>query len=282
MANLLTMGQFLINPTGKHSANVARRDRIRADLTSRFRKLYRERKKGFVLSLFKYPKDKTIVAWFKIPSEELNKSSLTYDVLLEFQYPPSSKELPHSVTYNNLKYLNMKVFSNSPNFTFTYAYVFNKEDFVIDWMKSRMSQRSLNEEPVKRNPDQGFGFEKSIYFSILFFQEYCIKHPKLFMNEMSHSKLASNILTANQKLTQNKDVKEDMKTKNIKRQNLSTLNPFSGLFSNSSASQRKTSRSLTSRSPKKPLNSSKKSKLGSTTRKPLVNKLTRKKTTKRR
>ncbi len=281
MANL-TMGQFLINPTGKHSANVARRDRIRADLTSRFHKLYRERKKGFVLSLFKYPKDKTIVAWFKIPSEELNKSSLTYDVLLEFQYPPSAKELPHSITYNNLKYLNMKVFSNSPNFTFTYAYVFNKEGFVIDWMKSRMSQRSLNEEPVKRNPDQGFGFEKSIYFSILFFQEYCIKHPKLFMNEMSQSKLASNILTANQKLTQNKDVKEDMKKKNIKRQNISTLNPFTGLLSNSSTSQRKTSRSLTSHSAKKPLNSSKKSKLGSTTRKPLVNKLTRKKSTKRR
>ena len=176
----------------------------------------------------------------------------------------------------------MKVFSNSPNFTFTYAYVFNKEGFVIDWMKSRMSQRSLNEEPVKRNPDQGFGFEKSIYFSILFFQEYCIKHPKLFMNEMAQSKLASNILTANQKLTQNKDVKEDMKKKNIKRQNISTLNPFSGLLSNSSASQRKTSRSLTSRSPKKPLSSSKKSKLGSTTRKPLVNKLTKKKSTKRR
>lgn len=278
----LTMSQFLINPTGKHSAQVARRDRIRADLTSRFRKLYRERKKGFVLSLFKYPRDHTIVAWFKIPSEELNKSSLTYDVLLEFQYPPTAKELPYSVTYNTLKYMNMKVFSNSPNFTFTYAYVFNKEGFVIDWMKDRMSKRSLNEEPVKRNPDQGFGFEKSIYFSILFFQEYCIKHPRLFLNEMAKSKLASNILTANQKLTQNKDVKEDMKEKNIKRQNIATLNPFSGLFSNSSTSQRKTSRSLTSKSAKKPLSSSKKSKLGSTTRKPLVNKLTRKKSTKRR
>ena len=44
---------------------------------------------------------------------------------------------------------------------FTYAYVFNKEGFIIEWMKKRMSQRSLNEEPVKRNPDQGFGFEKS-------------------------------------------------------------------------------------------------------------------------
>ena len=282
MANL-TMGQFLINPTGKHSANVARRDRIRADLTSRFNKLYKERKKGFKLSLFKYPEDKVIVAWFKIPSEELNKSSLTYDVLMEFQYPPSALRLPHSANYNSLKSLDMKVFSNSPNFTFTYAYVFNKEGFIIEWMKKRMSQRSLNKEPVKRNPDQGFGFEKSIYFSILYFQKYCIKYPNLYMNEMSKTKLSSNILTANQKLTQNKDVKEDMKKKNVKRQNLSVLNPFSGLFSKSSTSQRTTSRNLTSKSTKKPLgSSSKKSKLGSITRKPLVNKLTRKKSTKHR
>ena len=87
------------------------------------------------------------------------------------------------------------------------------------------------------------------------------------MNEMSKTKLSSNILTANQKLTQNKDVKEDMKKKNVKRQNLSVLNPFSGLFSKSSTSQRTNSRNLTSKSTKKTLGgSSKKSKLGSTTR----------------
>ena len=275
----ITMGQFLSNPTGKSSANVARRDRIKADLTARFHKLYKERKKGFSVTFFKLKRDKKIVGHIKVPSEELNKTSMHYDVLIEYSYPESARDLPNSVNFDSLKYMAIKVFSNSPNFTFTYAYVFNQADLLIDWMKERLSRQSLEEEPVKRNPDMGFGFEKSIYFAMLYLQEYSRQTSKLYMNDWSKDKIKSMVPTANQKLRENKQTKDEMKKRGVSKQNITRLNPFSTLLSSPDTPKRGSQKSA-----KKNISSSgsrSKSPLGTSKRKPLVSRLSRKKSTRR-
>ena len=279
MANL-TMGQFLSNPTGKYSSNVARRDRIKADLVARFRKLYRERRRGFSVAFFRFPKEKTITAHIKVPSEELNKSTLNYDVVLEFTYPPSAKDLPTSVNFTSLKYMPMKVYSNSPNFTFTYAYVFNQADLLVEWMKPRLSRQSLEEEPTKRNPDLSFGFEKSIYFAVLYLQEFSLRNTKLYMNTWKQRDLISLIPTANQKLKQNQATKIKMKKQGVKRQIIDRLNPFRSSPTSALVEAPTPEAAKQTLKTAKPA-ARKKTKLGATKRKPLVNKITRKKSTKR-
>ena len=276
---LLTMQSFLINPTGKHSANIARRDRIRADLTARFQKLYREQRKNFSVTFFRLPKDQKVVCRITVPSEELNKVNFTYDTMVEFTYPPSAQGLPTSVNFDSLKHMSIRVFSNSPGFTFTYAYVFNQEDLIIDWMKPRLSRRSLTEAPDKRNPDYTLGFEKSLYFSMLYLQEFSRTHPKLYMNDWSKMSIMRAIPTANQKLEENKKKKDEMKKKKIPKQNLtrllSPLSLFGGSRSSSTASPRQ--------SAKKPIGAtvskSRKQKLGASARKPLVTRVSRTKST---
>ena len=49
---VMTMKQFLQNPSGSYSASFARRDLIIANLEDRFAKLYQKRKISF--SIFKY------------------------------------------------------------------------------------------------------------------------------------------------------------------------------------------------------------------------------------
>ena len=65
----------------------------------------------------------------------------------------------------------IKFFSNSPNFMFTYTYVYNKAGLLVEDYKKYLNKKALKEAPKKRNPRQLIGIEKTIAFSILFIRE---------------------------------------------------------------------------------------------------------------
>lgn len=158
---ILTMQQFLKNPTGKSSAAFARRDLIIANLEKRFATLYKKRAKDFKVETYSY--QGTYIFKFKIPSEKYE--GLKYDVVIQFiPIGNSGKDL----TLNNYA---LKIFSNSPAMMFTYAYVFNKNEMIIDFLIDKCSKRSLNEPPKIKNPQEMFGFEKSVYFSLLYIKQ---------------------------------------------------------------------------------------------------------------
>lgn len=156
----MTINQFLKNPAGHGSAAGARRDIIIDNLEKRYHKLYKEAKKLFKMSIF--TEDTNYYFVFKIPSETYYKEKLTYDVVIQL-IPIGSAS--RDLTLNRYA---VKVFSNAPNFLFTYAYVYNKDDIIIDFLKDKVSELALTKPPEKRNPYQEYGFEKSVYFALLY------------------------------------------------------------------------------------------------------------------
>lgn len=101
--------------------------------------------------------------WCKIPSEPF-PMRLDYDVVVRFHFKDktSAKITPDT---------KVQVFSNSPSFMFTYAYVFNVKGSVIPDYKNSLSSRSLTEKPEKTNPKGLVGFEKSLFFTFLLLKD---------------------------------------------------------------------------------------------------------------
>ncbi|ALN97961.1 hypothetical protein Bp8pS_282 [Bacillus phage vB_BpuM-BpSp] len=171
----VTMNQLLKNPSGPNTAYFSRRDLIIDNLTDRFFKIIKKHPK---IDYEIYDKDDSYYFFIKFPSEKYNK--LKYDVVLEFS--PASELSSNDFTLNNY---NLRLFSNSPNFIFSYTYVYNQDKIIIDFLKDKINDKALNDPPEKKNPLQSYGFEKSVYFAMLF-----IKHFKLHVksNIMSKSK----------------------------------------------------------------------------------------------
>lgn len=67
---------------------------------------------------------------------------------------------------NNMKKWNVQLFSNSPAFTFTYAYVYNDNGLLIPWLKNKFNKETFSELPTERNPDILISYDKSIFFAL--------------------------------------------------------------------------------------------------------------------
>jgi hypothetical protein len=158
----MTLNQLLINPTGPYSSLFSRRDRIITELEDRFQKILSRVKGKIEYKIYKV--DKHYLFHLKVPSETLE--DLFYDVCIEF-YPPD--ELTEND--NSLISYNIKLFSNALNFTFTYTYVMNQFNLLIDALKEKCNDKALKQPPRVRNPIESLGFEKSCYFAALYIKE---------------------------------------------------------------------------------------------------------------
>lgn len=200
----ITMKQFLVNPTGKGSASVARRDFIRRDLESRYNRLFKNGKLAFSVNPYLETRTKDIYIHFKVPSEDYYEQGLFYDVLIRFYLEKGKSETTPIELYN------IQVFSNSPNFLFTYAYIFNKDDLIIPWLKPKLPPRALTDEPLTRNPDMAYGFEKSVYYSLLYLKEHyeLLTWNNLTKRTFNREAVRRDVKTSYQKLEENKVAKK--------------------------------------------------------------------------
>lgn len=107
-----------------------------------------------------YDKGNSYICHVTIPSKSLNE--LKYDVILEFNMDSINTS---DTSINNAI---MKVFSNCPSFVFTYAYAFNKQNGLCDWLKGKYNKKVLDKEPIERNRYNIIGYEKSIYLACKF------------------------------------------------------------------------------------------------------------------
>jgi len=199
------MNRLLQNPSGPYSAYFARRDLTIQNLTQRFLQMQKE-KKEFKLEIFSDKGD--YIFYFKIPSETYEK--LYYDVVLMFT--PINAQSKSDLTLNNYS---VNLFSNAPNFLFTYAYVYNKDGIIIDFLKDKISEQALNEAPKVRNPIQSYGFEKSVYFALLYIKMNRL-HTKSAINfksaKLDKNKLIKAIGTTDEKLKEYNRAKANAKT----------------------------------------------------------------------
>lgn len=160
----MKISEYLSNPFGKGSAFV-NRNVIYANLMDRYQALIKKYK---TFTTFIYNDNGNYYCHVRIPSESIDE--MTYDVVIFIE---RGSDL--------IKYNEFKVFSNCPSFVFTYAYVFNKNKMLIDFLKGQFDDQVLYEDPAVRNPNRVLGYEKSIFYAL----NYLINH---FINTMTLQK----------------------------------------------------------------------------------------------
>jgi hypothetical protein len=145
--------QYVTNPMGK-GASILNNTEIKNSLNNQF-ELIKDR-----IKYIWYDRGNSYICHIMIPSKSLTE--LKYDVILDFD--------KSSLTNNDTSINNaiMKVFSNCPSFVFTYAYAFNKQNGLCDWLKNKYNKKVLDKEPVERNRYNIISYEKSIYLACKF------------------------------------------------------------------------------------------------------------------
>lgn len=164
MDSYLTFINFLKNPMGAGSSFGSRRDLMINEMTQLFQNSYVKNKRYYKFECFKNKSEYYIM--MQIPSDKYPEK-LQYDVVLQFI--PHDKANEAEMTINNYE---MYVFTNAMNFTYTYAYVFNKNRYLIKFLRNKVPNIALTTPPSKKNPQESAGFEKSIYYALLFMKEF--------------------------------------------------------------------------------------------------------------
>ena len=199
---LQTLKDFLDNPMGKGSMAIMNRQLIKDDLNARYYKLIKSKK---INEPVIYRDKDNYLFHFILPSE--TERDNTYDVLILFTFEEGEKNT--EVTIDN--YL-VKFFSNSPSFTFTYAYAFNQYDLLIEFLLDKFGSEVIDANPIVRNPGEIVSYEKSIYFigfHILLNKSLLLS--KSFLN--SHSKKL-NIKDINRSVRNIEQIKIEIKNAN--------------------------------------------------------------------
>ena len=201
----MTMKQFLQNPSGSYSASFARRDLIIANLEDRFAKLFKTRRNDFKMKIFRGKQKNDFIFYIQVPSEKYNK--LIYDVVIQFI--PVDMNALSSTTIDRYA---IKVFSNNLNFTFSYAYWWNQDDLLIPELKSKLSPKSLTDKPIIKNNEGIYGFDKSLYFAMLYIK-YNELNKKTNINKsldhnMNINKIKPMIKTSNSKIMEYNIIKK--------------------------------------------------------------------------
>jgi len=152
--------------------------------------------KIFPTKVYYVPNTKNYVFHIKIPTEQSNlKKPLYYDTVIEF-YLPDNKL---NEEFKSLLAYNIRVWSNSPAFMFTYMYTANKYNLIPKWLIGKSSKEALKKPPMVRNPVEIIGYEKSLnfagqyillreYFKIINIKSYAEKFDiKTVLKEISSS-----------------------------------------------------------------------------------------------
>ena len=158
-----TIDEYIDNPMGKGSTAIANRNLIKTDLNQRYFKLI-DKHKDFKTKRIKVGED--YYFHVMIPSESEREN--TYDVVIKFTSLDNntfSKDLTLNRYY-------MSVFSNCPSFVYTYAYVYNKYQMLINDLKDKYDEIVLASNPVVKNPGEIINYDKSIYFACKYLQEH--------------------------------------------------------------------------------------------------------------
>lgn len=154
-----TIFEFMKNPTitdGKTAfRNIVRDKHLKSRYTDYIKVIG-------TLKFIPYFKDEhKYLFHFKIPSA--STKNVMYDVCIEF----FSNE-PSIVAQNTIEQYSIRIFSNSPDFTFTYAQVCYLKDFLVPELIDKFDGNILEESPGKRNPTKAIGFDYPLFFCMYF------------------------------------------------------------------------------------------------------------------
>jgi hypothetical protein len=180
--------QYVDNPSSKGSAYLASRKIIKDGLSNIFFKLLSKHRQQFFAIPYKYPNGDVLIH-VKVPSEEYEINRIVYDVIFKIFYDSEKRYALRDI----------KVFSNSPSFLFTYAYVYYHSDLIPDEFVSKLPAEAITTPPSVRNPIESMGYEKSTYIAarymldgFVLYDSYIDRFGKM-MNPIEEKRLMSYI-----------------------------------------------------------------------------------------
>ena len=183
MADKMTFDEYISNPTGSRSRMVGEKETARAVYNDKYNKMMLLCAGQINYILWK-DEPRRYVIYIQMPSESLKK--LTYDVFIEFT---ATDDVEFRI--GKLDAYKVRFFSNDPNFTFTYAYAFNKRGLIIPELVHKISPRALKEAPHTTNPNELAGYVKSIYFAYIFMKNKGLFNKLMWLDAAPISKMPS-------------------------------------------------------------------------------------------
>lgn len=180
---MFVANNILVNPT-PGSSHIAPRSAIIGFLTQKYFSI--SSKGGIVIRSCWIDNKNNLFVHMGIMSE--SKPGVFYDTIFKFiklKYLSGEKVID-GVFKDKTE---LKVFSNSPEFVFTYANAFNKKGLLIDEYKSLIGTRALNEKAKIKNPNSEIGMSTSLFC--------CLKHLDVigFFGNYNYAKFLTNSKT---------------------------------------------------------------------------------------
>lgn len=173
---LQNIRDYLDNPMGKGSNALMSRQLIRDDLRNRYEKLDKSKK----IKMKAYRAGSDYYFHVFIPSEDIERDN-TYDVVIKFLH---EKELVQT----SIADWKIQIFSNSPGFTYTYAYVCALNGILVEELAAKFDRMVLTNPPVTRNPGEIINYEKTTFFAM----QHLLDNPRLF-NKLYLDSIATSI-----------------------------------------------------------------------------------------
>lgn len=161
---MFTANNILVNPT-PGSSHIASRSLIINSLTMKAQKMI-SLNSIRMLSCW-LDNQNNLYVHLNIFSE--SNPNAIYDVIFEFskiKYLNGEKVIDGVFKDKN----DMKVFSNSPEFVFTYANAFNKRGLLINKYKPLLGTRALNDKAKVKNPNSEIGMSTSLFCCLKFLE----------------------------------------------------------------------------------------------------------------
>lgn len=177
---MLTPNNILVNPI-PGSSHIAPRSLIIKQLNY---KTMQYMSKGAIKIISCIVKKENLFVHLKMGSESL--PNIWYDIIFEF---PKFRRINGDTVFNgiSMKLNEMKVFSNNPEFVFTYAYVFNQRGYLISEYKKYIGTLALTVKPKQKNPTTELGMSTSLFV--------CLKYLEIngFFGNYNYLKFLNNV-----------------------------------------------------------------------------------------
>ena len=151
-----TLRDFLQNPPGAYSRQVAARYAIIEDLKRRYREAVadpalRKRFKARVVQT----QPARFLVWVKVPS---TKYKVDYDVIVELTFPEGVRAVASAQT---------RIYANVMSWAFVYGFVATTQGFLIPGWERALG-RAAREAPTVTNPSQVNGFDRVVTHALYF------------------------------------------------------------------------------------------------------------------
>lgn len=153
-----TLNSFLTNPTGDVGHSVGQRKLVIDNIRQRMVGLMNAKRK-FSHTYYMIGQDLYIKV--NVPSETFD--NFHYEVLVKFIEP--------NMKATSIIDSHIELFSNSPSFVYSYAYVFNFFNIFIKELSKKMDKKALEELSAVRNPDAVVFYEKTITMALIYIKE---------------------------------------------------------------------------------------------------------------